>query len=88
MRYSNKPFGKASDMKKNALPLLSGQMRRLSKLWKEETFATKICGTMSAAPRTNAADALPQIDGFHLLRHTEIAGRVYVGFAVFWTKSA
>ena len=39
---------------------------------------TKIRGTAPAAPRTNAADALPQIDGFHLLRLTEITGQDFL----------
>ena len=35
-------------------------------------------GTLSAALQTNAADASPQMDGFHLLRHTEITGQDFL----------
>ena len=73
MRYSNKQFGGASDMRSRLSPPVR-QMYRLSEIWNKQGFVTKMRGTASAAPQTNAADALPQIDGFHLLRLTEITG--------------
>ena len=48
---------------------------------------TKIRGTAPAAPRTNAADALPQIDGFHPLRLTETAGQDFLSDLQFFGQN-